>query len=173
MLAAGAAAPAFAASPCPTIPAFATPAWSTPTTSGSSVSGTGGYGFSGGNFSQSLDAARNSTFTVTSSTPIAVVAGTTYTFAIPFTAYVVNTRAMTTYLRINGVNIPGAPHVDTGILSPNGGSTTSYTGTNTASYVATSTGTVSLSVSFEITTPNSNTTAGDDMVVRPLTVTCL
>ncbi|MBM6401057.1 hypothetical protein [Phycicoccus sonneratiae] len=170
VIAVGAAAPAMAASICGPLPAFAAPAW-TITTSGSSVTGTGAASFGGGNFEQTHDASRGSTFVATASSSLAVVAGVVYTFVLSFRAYVTNTQPMRTYLDVGGSPLTGLPLVDTSLLAVNSGSTY-HVSSRTAAYVATSTGTVAVAVRTSISTPVGGVTSGDDMLVHPLVLTC-
>ncbi|QIM21530.1 hypothetical protein G7075_10955 [Phycicoccus sp. HDW14] len=150
---------------------FATPPW-TLTTSGTSVAGTGAVTLSGGTFEQTLDAARGSTFVATVSTSLAVVAGVVYTFVLSFRAYVTNTQPMRTFLDVQGSPLTGAALVDTSSLAVNSGGSY-HVSSRTASYVATSTGTVTVAVRTSISTPgNTSATSGDDMLVYPLVLSC-
>ncbi|MGG5257896.1 hypothetical protein [Phycicoccus avicenniae] len=159
-----------AASLCPVIPAFADPAWRL-TTSGTSVSGSGAASFSGGTFEQTLDAARGTTFTATATTSVSVVTGTIYTFVLSYRAYVTNAQPMRTYLDVAGVPLTGLALVDTAVLSVNSGANHNV-GSRTAVHVATTTGTVNLAVRTVVSTPSGGATAGDDMLVHPLVLTC-
>lgn len=171
VIAVGAAAPAMAASRCGPLAGFATPPW-TLTTSGTSVAGTGAVTLSGGTFEQTLDAARGSTFVATVSTSLAVVAGVVYTFVLSFRAYVTNTQPMRTFLDVQGSPLTGAALVDTSSLAVNSGGSY-HVSSRTASYVATSTGTVTVAVRTSISTPgNTSATSGDDMLIYPLVLSC-
>jgi hypothetical protein len=167
VIAVGAAAPAFAASLCPTIPAFsAANGW----TLGTTGTGAGSARFANGTYVVDTDAAMNSTYTATASRPLSVVAGVRYTFLLSFTAYVVNARPMTLTLAVNGVALSPSPLVDTSTLAVNNGSTTSHTSTRTATYVAPTSGTVTLALTDSIT--STLTTVGDDITVTSLAVSC-
>jgi hypothetical protein len=170
-IAVGAAAPAVAASACPTIPTFgAANGWSLSTT-GAGVPGSGSARFSGGSFVCDTDAAALSTYTATASRGLPVLAGVQYTFLLSFTALVTNPRPMTLRLSIGGTALSPTPLVDTGALSPNGGSSTNHTGTRTASWVAPTDGTVTLALTVSISS-TLLTTAGDDITVTSLSVAC-
>lgn len=168
VIAVGAAAPALAASVCPPIPPFSQAnGWSL-TTTGAGQSGSAR--FQNGQFVVDTDAAAGSTYTATASYPIPVVAGVSYTFVLAFTAYVVNSRPMTTVLRVGGTTIGTNPLITTSGLAVNNGSTTNHTSTRTATYVAPATGTVQISLVDSIT--STQNTVGDDITVTSLTVGC-
>lgn len=168
VIAVGAAAPAIAASLCPTIPSFSVAnGWSLGTTGSGQA---GSARFANGQFVVDTDAAANTTYTATASYPLQVVAGVQYTFVLAFTAYVVNARPMTTVLRVGGTTLTPNPLIATAGLAANNGSTTNHTSTRTATYVAPASGTILLSVVDSIT--STATTVGDDISVTSLSVAC-
>lgn len=170
VVAASVAAPAFAASPC-NCPEFWVPGFPSSGTLGNGwalteVGGTSGGGtdaFSGGAFVTVADPRTGSrTRTVTASRDICVTQGRTYRFAWDWEAYTGNDRPMTSVLRVNGVTLPGST-VDT--------NNSSQAGSRVATWVATTTGNVTLA--FVHTISSSIWSAiGDDITIRNITGSC-
>lgn len=165
VIAMGAQAPAMAASPvaCPAIP---TPSgWTTTTAGTSGGSGTGSYGWTTTapySFSEVRDAASGKTFTVTTTTSVAVMAGVTYTINTSVTFNYGSNNASISKPQTCSLAMGG-----TTIFSYTTGSsplTTPYSAVPVSgTYKATSTGMVALTFTFAVQAPGSG--GNDDVTV--------
>ncbi len=161
VIAVGAAAPAMASSPapCPTLPAFsATDGWVLETIG---TPDAGGARFASGTFEVDGDAAASSTYTASASHDLDVVSGQSYTFQYSWTALTTNPNPMTSELRVGGATVVGST-INT--------ATDGASGTVSATYVASATGTVAVQV--RMSTTDSSGGAGDDITVGAITIDC-
>lgn len=158
IIAVGAAAPAMAASGCPSLPAFSTTDW-TLVQSGSAA--LGGARFDAGTFVVDGDADFGSTYSATASRTLAVVEGLFYTFTYSYTAVTHNWNAMTSVLQIDGSTVADST-IDT--------TTSGTSGSVSATYVAPATGNVTVAV--RMSTSDAVFEPGDDITVGAITVGC-
>ncbi len=148
----------------PTIPPLSSTNWTltavgTPKKDGAVF----GTNTTGSYLNVTADPSNNSTWSLTASTSIYVVAGTIYHFAWSYVAFANNPRPMSATLQVNGTSLAGG--VSTATWSG-----TAVTGTVTQNYTATVTGMVTLSFFFTISA-SGNTTGGDDFLVYAPTCT--
>ncbi len=158
-IAVGAAAPALAASGCPTLPPFSAADGWVLTESGPPSGG--GAQFLDGTFFVQSDAHPDETYTATATHDLDVVAGQGYTFLYDWTAFTGNEHPMTSVLLVDDAPVAGST-VDTSSSGPNG--------SVSAAYVAPSTGTVRVAVQMSTSSPGGG--VGDDMTVEAITVDC-
>lgn len=169
VVAVAATAPAFAASPCACVD-FSVPAFPSTGTAGNgwaitATGGTSGGGsdtFSGGSFVTVADPTSTATRTVSAVRTVCVTAGQTYRFSWSWTAFTANARPMTSVLQVGGLTL-ATSLVDTAVSA--------RSGTRVATWVATTSGDVSLAF-VHTTSPSGGTTVADDITINNLVGTC-
>ncbi len=162
VIAAGAAAPATAASACGAVPApSAANGWTVTKTNISTNGGTDGFGNNGYVVVQDPGSTAAASVVVQSPTQT-FTAGRSYRFTYNYTSYSQNPRKLVLSFQVGGVT-QSAGTVDTS--TTNGGS-----GTRTVTYAPTTTATSAVVLRFDFATGTGTT--GDDITVTNFASTC-